>query len=148
MTDARIPVAVLGASGYIGQHFVRLLADHPSFELVALGSGELSLGRRLEDVWQLTDAPPAAFASRRLERLGPAALRRRRVDVGFSALPSGSAGTVETGLVRRGISVFTNAADHRMDPFVPLLVPEVNAGHLRLVARHRRGQGLLVANPN
>ncbi len=148
MTDARVPVAVLGASGYIGQHFVRLLADHPSFELVALGSGERSLGRRLEDVWQLTDAPPVAFARRRLERWGPAALRQRRVGVVFSALPSGSAGTVETGLVRRGVSVFTNAADHRMDPLVPLLVPEVNADHLRLVARHRRGQGLLVANPN
>lgn len=148
MSDGRIPVAVLGASGYIGQHFTRLLADHPYFELDALGAGERSSGRRLSDVWQLAESPPGELAGHRLERLGPGALERRGIRLVFSALPSGTAGRTESEIVRRGLSVFTNAADHRLDRNVPLLVPEVNGDHLALADHRRRGEGVLVANPN
>jgi len=148
VSEPRIRCAILGASGYIGQHFSRLLADHPSFELPILGSSERSEGKRLADVWQLAEPPPPELAERPLLRTSPAALLRARVRVAFSALPSGTAGPLESEIVRRGISVFTNAADHRMDPDVPLLVPEVNADHLRLARRRARGRGLLVANPN
>ena len=148
MTALRIPSVVLGASGYIGQHFARLLADHPAFEPSVLGAGERSAGRTLDEVWQLAEAPPPELADRRLEAVTLASLVRRGVRVAFSALPSGTAGPLESALVRRGISVFSNAADHRMDPGVPLLVPEVNAAHLRLVERRTRGSGLLVTNPN
>ncbi len=148
MTEPRISCVILGASGYIGQHFARLLADHPSFALPLLGAGERSEGKTLADVWQLAEAPPAELADRRLQKVTPGVLRRLGVRVAFSALPSGTAGPIEMELVRRGISVFTNAADHRMDPGVPLLVPEVNADHLRLCESRPRGRGLLVANPN
>ncbi len=148
MSEDRIPTAILGAPGYIGQHFARLLADHPSFDLPILLAGERSGGRRLEEVWQLADAPPAELAHARLERRTAAGLARAGVRVTFSALPSGTAGPIETELVRRGVSVFSNAADHRMDAAVPLLVPEVNADHLRLAGRRAPGRGLLVTNPN
>ncbi|HTZ61028.1 MAG TPA: aspartate-semialdehyde dehydrogenase [Thermoplasmata archaeon] len=148
MSPAKIPVAVLGASGYIGQHFTRLLADHPEFEPVLLGSGERSEGKRLADVWQLAEAPPSSLEGELLRPLTPAILVRAGVRVVFSALPSGTAGRVESAIARRGISVFTNAADHRMDPAVPLLVPEVNADHLALSDRRPKREGLLVANPN
>jgi aspartate-semialdehyde dehydrogenase len=78
----------------------------------------------------------------------PAAVARAGAEVVFSGLPSGTAGPVEVELVRRGLSVFTNASDHRMDAHVPLLVPEVNADHLALASARPRGSGLLVANPN
>ncbi len=148
MTESRIPVAVLGAGGYIGQHFVRLLADHPRFEIARLGAGARSRDRTLGELWQLAEPPPPGFEGRTLESLGPASLARAGIEVVFSALPSGTAGPFETELVRRGISVFTNASDHRMDPGVPLLVPEVNADHLELLRRRPRGRGLLVADPN
>lgn len=148
MTPHKISCAILGASGYIGQHFARLLADHPSFDLPQLGASERSAGRRLEDVWQLAEPPPPALADVRLVRTSAASLARGRVRVAFSALPSGTAGAVESELARRGVSVFTNAADHRLDRDVPLLVPEVNADHLRLADFRPRGRGLLVANPN
>ncbi len=147
MTAVRIPVAVLGASGYVGQHFVRLLDDHPMFEAVALTSTERSAGERLSDRWHLAEPPPE-LAERRLERSGPATLARRGVRVAFSALPSGTAGAVETELTRRGISVFSNAADHRRAPGVPLLVPEVNGSTLSRRTRPAGGRGLLVNNPN
>jgi aspartate-semialdehyde dehydrogenase len=148
MSSARIPCAILGASGYIGQHFSRLLADHPNFEPVLFGAGERSAGKTLADVWQLAESPPSGVAHARLATLSAARLARSGVRLAFSALPSGTAGTVESELVRRGVSVFTNAADHRMDPDVPLLVPEVNADHLELLSRRSRSRGILVANPN
>jgi aspartate-semialdehyde dehydrogenase len=148
MTEERIACAVLGASGYIGQHFARLLADHPSFDAPVLGTGERSEGKTLGEVWQLAEPAPALLDKVRLRRLSAAAIARSGVRVAFSALPSGTAGPFETELVRRGVSVFSNAADHRMDRGVPLLVPEVNADHLRLVERRPRGHGLLVTNAN
>ncbi|MCI4355449.1 MAG: aspartate-semialdehyde dehydrogenase, partial [Thermoplasmata archaeon] len=66
----------------------------------------------------------------------------------FSGLPSGLAGAFETDCARRGIAVFSNAADHRMDPHVPLLIPEVNAGHLKLLDGRARGTAPIVANAN
>ncbi|HLN51403.1 MAG TPA: aspartate-semialdehyde dehydrogenase [Thermoplasmata archaeon] len=148
MTDSKIPCAILGGSGYIGQHFARLLADHPEFDEPLLGAGVRSEGRTLADVWQLAEPPPAALSERILVRLTPAQLSRRGVRIVFSALPSGTAGPVEEAIARRGIAVFSNASDHRMDAAVPLLVPEVNAAHLALAARRPRGTGILVTNPN
>jgi aspartate-semialdehyde dehydrogenase len=148
VSDGRATCAVLGAGGYIGQHFVRLLADHPQFAAPLLVGGPRSQGRALGELWQLAEPPPADLAGTKLIRRSPAALARLGVQVVFGALPSGTAGAAETELARRGLDVFTNAADHRMDETVPLLVPEVNAPHLRALASRRRTRGLLVANPN
>ncbi len=151
MTDSRrrCRCAVLGASGYIGQHFVRLLADHPAFELTTLVGTERTRGQPLAELWQLPDAALPKEADLRLESLGPSEIARRGIDVVFSGLPSGSAGPIETELARRGVNVFTNASDHRMDADVPLLVPEVNADHLDVLLRApRRRRGAIVADPN
>lgn len=147
MTD-RIPVAILGAGGYIGQHFLRLLADHPQFDPVWLGGGERSSGKTVAAVWQLEEAPPAAFGSVPLRPTTPAALARAGVKIAFGGLPSGIAGPIETECARRGIAVFSNAADHRMDPRVPLLVPEVNPDHLRLLERRSADRAPIVTNAN
>ncbi|HXQ78957.1 MAG: aspartate-semialdehyde dehydrogenase [Thermoplasmata archaeon] len=148
MTDERISCAILGASGYIGQHFARLLAEHPVFGSPVLVATERSEGRRLTDVWQLAEAPPASLQDRKIVARSAAALSREGIRIAFSALPSGTAGPLESELVRRGVSVFSNAADHRMDTHVPLLVPEVNADHLQLGATRPRSRSLLVTNPN
>lgn len=144
----KIPTAILGAGGYIGQHFARLLARHPKFARPVLVGSERSEGQRLEDLWQLTEEPPPELASERLRRRSPAQLKNAGIRVVFGALPSGVAGPVDAECRRRGMHVFTNAADHRHDPDVPLLVPEVNAAHLRTLAARARGRSLLVTNPN
>lgn len=148
MTRERFPVAIVGAGGYIGQHFARLLDDHPWFDPVVLVGGEHSEGRRLSELWQLAEPPPRELGRMRLRRRSPVQLARGGIRAVFSALPSGTARAFESELVRRGVSVFSNASDHRMDEKVPLLVPEVNASHLALLPRPRRGRGLLVTNPN
>jgi aspartate-semialdehyde dehydrogenase len=142
------PTAILGASGYIGQHFARLLARHPFFADPLLVGSDRSEGQKLEDVWQLAEEPPPGLRQERLRRLSPAQLRKAGVRVVFSALPSGTAGALESDCRRRGMHVFSNAVDHRLDPDVPLLVPEVNAAHLKSLSARLGRRTLLVTNPN
>jgi aspartate-semialdehyde dehydrogenase len=146
VADAPAP-AVLGAGGYIGQEFVRLLAGHPTFGSPRLIGGGRSEGKRLEEVWRLAEPCPAELVSRRIERASARSIAAT-ADLAFGAMPSGTAGAFETELSRRGVAVFSNAADHREDPEHPLLVPEVNGEHLALLDRRRRGTAPIVTNPN
>jgi aspartate-semialdehyde dehydrogenase len=139
----RIPVAVLGATGAVGQRFVALLAEHPWFRLARL-VGDDSAGRSYADVvrWMGDGAVPASAQAMRIEALEAPGLP----EVVFSALPAGVAGPIESRLAGAGHKVFTNARDHRMDADVPLVIPEVNPDHLGLL-EGRKG-GWIVANGN
>ncbi len=141
----RIPCAILGAGGWIGQHFARLLDSHPFFEVQVL-TGDRNAGRTLGALWQLAELPPPReLEDLRLVRATARELADRGVRVVFSALPTEEAGPMETLLARSGIAVFSNASAHRMDRGVPLLVPEVNGAAL---GRPPRGRAPLVTNPN
>jgi aspartate-semialdehyde dehydrogenase len=148
VSERTLRTAILGSGGYVGQHFARLLANHPYFEVPQLFGSRPSSSRTLSKVWRLGGDPPHNLADEKITYRTPRQIAHDGVDVVFSALPSGSAARIESELVRRGVSVFTNAADHRMDASVPLLVPEVNPAHLSLLAHRPRGGGILVANPN
>ena len=148
MTAARIPTAVVGATGIVGQRLVRMLEAHPWFRLAEVAGSERSAGRRYGEAvaWAAGEGPPAPAAE--LEILGPgAALRSPLV---LSALPSSAARETEPALARAGHVVCTNASAHRLDDHVPLVVPEVNP---RAVDAARSQPwagtgGALVANPN
>lgn len=144
----KIPVAVLGATGAVGQRFIQLLDGHPWFRVAALAASERRVGQRYADAcrWLLAGEMPVAVRDLILQ---PA----EAVDcpLAFSALPSKVAGPLEEALARAGVCVSSNAADHRMDPDVPILIPEINADHLALVdvQRARRGwPGLIVTAAN
>ena len=148
---SKIPVAILGATGSIGQRFVGLLQDHPMFELVALCSSERKVGGHMEDFWRLEEPSlDPEVGAIELASLDVGSLRRSGVRAAFSALPADIAKDLETEVARAGIGVFSNASSHRMDVDVPLLVPEVNADHVALVERQPtfRGGGFLATNPN
>lgn len=143
-----VGAAVLGATGTVGQRFLERLWEHPTFEVRSLVGSDRGAGRpyRERSHWLMDAAMPDDLADRPVEDL--ATLRGRDdIDVVFSALPSSVAGPVETALADAGRHVFTNASDHRMDPYVPLLIPEVNPDHLALVERQDR-PGSIVANGN
>ena len=145
----RIPVAVLGATGMVGQYFVSLTANHPWFELTAVVASDRSAGKRYADAchWHLGAEIPEA--ARDLEVLPIGADVDARVV--FSALPSDVAGEVEVDYAKKGHYVFSNASNHRMDPLVPLLIPEVNHEHsaiLREQQRRKGWSGYIVTNPN
>jgi aspartate-semialdehyde dehydrogenase len=149
MSRERIPVAVLGATGTVGQRFLQMLADHPWFVVsVVTGSGRRA-GQRLGDAltWHLPGDPPAHVLDLPLHSSESAF----DAPIVFSALPADEAATIEPLLAGRGHAVFSNASAHRMATDVPLLIPEVNAGHVALVQvqqRARGWRGMLVTNPN
>lgn len=149
-SEDRIPVAVLGATGVVGQRFVRRLATHPWFRVAALAASERSEGRRYDEAcaWRLPGEPYAGLGALRLVAADPAACAAA---VAFSALDRAVAEQVEPRFAAAGATVFSNASAFRMADDVPLVVPEVNADHLALleVQRTLRGwPGGIVCNPN
>ena len=145
----RIPVAVLGATGAVGQTFIRLLADHPWFQLAELAASERSAGKPYAEAarW-IGDAMPEQVAGMTVLACDPRQVKSRLV---FSALDSSVAGEVELAFARAGRLVLSNAKNFRMDDDVPLVIPEVNADHLALleVQRAKRGwSGGIVTNAN
>jgi len=146
----RIPVTVLGATGVVGQRFVRRLAGHPRFRLAHLAASEKSAGRRYREAcdWRLPGEPWAGCGD--FEVL-PVADARLATPVVFSALDAAAARTVEPELAHAGAAVFSNASAFRMEEDVPLLVPEVDPESLALLDRQRRERGwrgAIVCNPN
>ena len=146
----KLPVAVLGATGAVGQAFVRLLADHPWFTLAEVAASERSAGRPYAEAarWIADDPIPSAVASLSVLPCDPA---RVKAPVVFSALDSSVAGEVEAAFARAGRHVLSNAKNYRMDPDVPLVIAEVNPDHLDVLdaQRARRGwTGSIVTNGN
>lgn len=147
---ARRKVAVLGATGAVGQAFIRRLANHPWFELAELAASERSAGKPYGEAtrWIGNDAIPASVAQRGVVACDPDEVA---ADVVFSALDASVAGDVEAAFARAGKTVLSNARNFRMDADVPLVIPEVNAAHLGLLAQQRSSRGwpgAIVTNAN
>ncbi len=144
--EPRIPVAVLGATGAVGQRLVSLLSEHPWFELAEVLASPRSAGRRYSEVteWLGPQPLPAPAGELFVGEVG-AAVRSPLV---FSALEASVALGVEEQLARAGKVVVSNASAWRMDPRVPLVVPEVNPDHLRLLSAQVDWPGAIVTNPN
>ena len=142
----RIEVGVLGATGTVGRRLVRMLQGHPWFQLAELGAAPGSAGRAYGDAApEMADGLPDTIADLPLK----APTESWSSPVLLSALPSAAAGPVEAELAGRGHLVVSNASSHRMDPDVPLIIPEVNPDHVGMVERQkRRWPGALITNPN
>jgi aspartate-semialdehyde dehydrogenase len=145
-----INVGVLGATGAVGQRFVELLADHPWFNLTTLAASDRSAGKPYEKVvnWRLDTPFPEKIARLNVRPTTPKGAKD--VDLVFSALPAEIATDVESEFADAGIAVCSNASSHRMEPDIPLVVPEVNPDHLGLidVQRDKGRDGFIVTNPN
>jgi aspartate-semialdehyde dehydrogenase len=145
----RIPVAVLGATGSVGQRFVQLLNSHPWFKLHEVVASERSAGKPYGEAadWRLDTLMPNDAAALPVKSLG-ADLQSRLI---FSGLDSSVAGEAEDDYANRGCVVVSNSRNHRMDADVPLLIPEVNADHIGMIEqqqKRRGGRGYIVTNPN
>jgi aspartate-semialdehyde dehydrogenase len=141
---------VLGATGVVGQRLVQLLGDHPWFELTEVAASERSSGKTYAQAvsWHL-DAPVPEAARRLVVKGLDLDLD---CDFVFSALDSSVAGSAEEEYARAGYPVVSNSRNHRMDPGVPLLIPEVNAAHLDAIPLQQKNRGydtgFIVTNPN
>jgi len=142
----KIPVAILGATGSVGQKFIELLAIHPWFEITELCASDKSAGKKYKEAvdWFLPSPLPRNVEDIIVQQCEPT-LKSRVV---FSGLASSVAGEVETAFAKAGYVVISNSKNHRMDEYVPLLIPEVNPGHLELLKTQNYGDGCIVTNPN
>ena len=117
---AKRKAAILGSSGMIGQRFAHMLDAHPYFEVVAYCASDRSDGKKLADVWRLSDIHlDHRIGSKSIRGTNPAALAKADVEVVFSGLPSDVAGPIEDECADHGMAVFSNAASHRMEHTPP-----------------------------
>lgn len=148
--SGKIGVAVLGATGMIGQRFIQMLEEHPYFEIEGLYASERSDGKKLGDVLKVRDhvysdeTMNMKIKTMDIDRIS------KNARVAFSGIPSDLAGPTETELAEKGVAVFTNAGSHRMDEHVPIIIPEINADHMESVkdqSTYSEG-GFIVTNAN
>jgi aspartate-semialdehyde dehydrogenase len=141
---------VLGATGMVGQRFVKLLAEHPWFELTAVAASERSSGKAYAEAarWHLEGPVPERARGLIVKDLEPTL----DCDFVFSALDSSVAGEAEEKFAAAGYPVLSNSKNHRMDKDVPLLIPEVNASHVDCIPVQQKNRGynggFIVTNPN
>ncbi len=144
--DGRTPVGILGATGSVGQRMVGLLADHPWFRVAYVTGSERSQGLPYREAARWAQSSPIPPAVAHME------VRATRVTgeapLVLSALDASVAGPVETAFAQAGVLVVSNARSHRMDPDVPLIVPEVNPDHLGLLEAQSAQPGGIITNPN
>ena len=147
---SKISVAVLGATGMIGQRFIQMLEDHPYFEIEGLYASERSEGKRLGDVLKVRDHVYLdETMERKIETMDINKIAKN-CRVAFSGIPSDLAGPTETELAEAGVAVFTNAGSHRMDEHVPILIPEVNPDQIEAIKDQPTydNGGYIVTNAN
>lgn len=146
----QLSVAVLGATGSVGQRYVELLDGHPNFKLTEVVGSERSAGKIYSEYtnWKLSAAPPNEVAGMTIKHPEDSLT----ADVVFASLPGGIARETELRLAKDGHYVFSNARDNRMEDDVPLMIPEVNADHAAAIKLQQRNRGFdkgfIVTNPN
>ena len=148
--SGKISVAVLGATGMIGQRFVEMLEDHPYFDIEGLYASERSEGKKFGDTLKVRDYQyKQETLDMKISKMDVDHIAKN-CRIAFSGIPSELAGPTETELAQKGVAVFTNAGSHRMDPHVPIIVPEVNVGQFDSVKdqdTYANG-GYIVTNAN
>jgi aspartate-semialdehyde dehydrogenase len=145
-SSQKIPVAILGATGSVGQKFIELLSNHPWFKIFELCASDKSAGKKYNNAvdWFMTTGLPQKIGEIDVQKCEPI-LKSKVV---FSGLDSSVAGKIETEFAKNGYIVISNSKNHRMDDNVPLLVPEINPAHLELIKFQKFGNGCIVTNPN
>jgi len=147
--EKKIEVGVLGATGMVGQHFVKFLQNHPWFDLTWVGASDRSAGKKYAEAtsWRLDGGMPSKVAGLDVQECQPGNAPK----LVFSATDASVATEIEQAFASAGHVVVSNSRNHRMDQDVPLLIPEINGEHLKLVTRQQKERGwpgLIVTNPN
>ncbi len=144
--------AILGASGLIGQQFIRMLYDHPSYQIHSLYTSSNSEGKTVSEVWALPDfQTPFGVKDTTFKNInGLYEIDEFDFDIVFSALPSSVALPIEEYLRSKGMAVFSNSSAYRMDPEVPIMIPEINPDTLELVKNQKikYNGGFIVTSSN
>ena len=143
------PIGILGATGMVGQRFIQLLENHPWFEITWLAASDRSSGKPYGEAakWRLDTPLPERIARMTVSPAEPEGAPK----IIFAALDAAIARELEPKFANAGCAVVSNSSAYRMAPNVPLVIPEINAGHLHLIEEQPSRQesgGYMVTNPN
>jgi len=146
----KLRVGVLGATGLVGQQFIRLLDNHPWFELEGIFASKRSAGKEYQQAvdWLLPCMLPDFIRKEILHEASLQAVLRKDLDLVFNALPSQCSQTIEHTLACEGLFLFSNASVHRQKEDVPILIPEINPDHISLALEQQYKEGFIVTNSN
>src|SRR5580765_5911809 len=147
--NRKIPIGILGATGVVGQRFIQMLEHHPWFEVVWLAASDRSEGKLYAEAarWRMKTAMPEPVAGMRVSPAKPEGAPK----IIFAALDSSIAAELEPRFAEAGCAVVSNSSALRMQSDVPLVIPEVNSGHLKLIdiqGWRKKTGGFVVTNPN
>src|SRR6266513_6385484 len=147
--QTKLPIGILGATGIVGQRFVQMLEHHPWFEIAWLAASDRSEGKSYGEAarWRMKTAMPERVARMRVSPAKPEGAPK----IIFAALDSSIAAELEPRFAEAGCAVVSNSSALRMQSDVPLVIPEVNAGHIKLIecqTWRRKSGGFVVTNPN
>ncbi len=144
--NEKTKVAILGATGSVGQKFIELLIDHPWFEIAELAASERSAGKNYGDAtnWVMHTPLPDYIRDMKVVKSDPQLVSSKVI---FSAMDASVAGPIEEDFANDGRIVISNARNHRYDSDVPLIIPEVNYNHLDIL-KIQKYKGCIITNPN
>jgi aspartate-semialdehyde dehydrogenase len=147
--NRKIPIGILGATGVVGQRFIQMLEHHPWFEVAWLAASDRSEGKPYAEAarWRLKTALPANIAKMKVSPATPEGAPK----IIFAALDSAIAAELEPKFAEAGCAVVSNSSALRMQEDVPLVIPEVNDGHIKLIdiqSWRKKSGGYVVTNPN
>ena len=146
---SKLPIGILGATGVVGQRFIQMLEHHPWFEVAWLAASDRSEGKTYGEAvrWRLRTAIPANIAGMKVSPATPEGAPK----IIFAALDASIAAEMEPRFAEAGCAVVSNSSALRMQSDVPLVIPEVNPGHIKLIdsqAWRKHSRGYVVTNPN
>ncbi len=149
-SQKRIPVTILGATGVVGQRFLKRIANHPWFYPAYLTGSERSVGKRYSEAcqWHLFSE---AYAGLGDTIIAPSDPEHAYAPIVFSTLDAKTAREIEPRFASAGAYVFSNASAFRMEDDIPLIIPEINPEHLGLLQyqrTRRKWKGAIITNPN
>ncbi|MHA1381373.1 MAG: aspartate-semialdehyde dehydrogenase [Candidatus Helarchaeota archaeon] len=143
---------ILASTGTVGQRLIHMLSQHPWFDIVDISASKRSAGLkykdRLKDTWYLDTEIPDEISEMKIKLTDPKEVEK--ADIAFSALPANEAKTIEPSFANAGYYIQSKASAHRMEPDVPLIIPELNCDHLELInfQKESKWSGALVTDPN
>jgi len=131
MNGPRIEIGILGATGMVGQQFINFLQNHPWFEIAWLGASDRSAGKTFREAtnWRLDGGMPGNVQGMKVEDCKPGHAPR----LIFSSMDASVATEIDQAFAQAGHVVVSNSRNHRMEPDVPLLIPEINPDHLKII---------------
>ena len=154
----KLKVGILGGTGMVGQRFISLLENHPWFEVVTIAASERSAGKRYEDAvggrWKMDTPMPEAVKDIIVMNVNEVEKVAAGVDFVFSAvdMTKDEIRAIEEAYAKTETPVVSNNSAHRWTPDVPMIIPEINADHVQIIAKQKERlgtrRGFIAVKPN